>query len=223
MGSVFIASFRLSPSRFNLWATSCSVLVLSLDAWVSLKNYQVTADLVRELLRIGLASGFAVIAFFVAGFSVFVSMTEKSLFMTKAVVLDEESGLSFLKRDMFSIMGFFGYLLGYLGVCLLGIFLSRKLGLISSLAVFFNFGEFAKELVVGFSYVFLGSTSIFILLQIKSFIFNVYHLMMSSILWGFKDPSRKAASPSANKKLKESSNRFRYRTKTSYKRCPCRK
>lgn len=192
MWEIFICSLRLAPSRFNIWSTCIAFVIFSLDAFVSLKNYQVMADFVRELSRIGLTTGFSVIAFFIAGFSVFASMTEKSLFMTKAVIRDEESGLSFLKRDMFSIMGFFGYLLGYLGLCLLVIILSRKLGLVASLTVFFGFNDLAKSLIVSFAYILLGSASVFILFQVKSFIFNVYHLMMSSILWGFKGPKQEA-------------------------------
>lgn len=180
-------SSRLKISRFNIWVTGISALIFSLDAVFGRKHIEINADFVREFSKIGIATGFSVIAFLVSGFAVFVSMTDKSLFSEKAITKDEDSGLSFLKRDMFAIMAFYGHLIAYICACVLIAFLSRKGGFGHSLAQVVG-GDLIREILVGMAYVFIGTFTVFIILQLKSFIFNTYHLLMSSIYWQFKKP-----------------------------------
>lgn len=184
---VFARSLRLPMSRFNGWATALSGVCFSLDAFLSRENYIITAEFVRTFASLGLTVAFSVLAFLVAGFTVFTTMTERSLFMSKAVVRDPQSGLSFLKRDMFLVMRFYGYLIGYIALCAIAIFMSRKGGVAYLVGELFE-GDAVRVWLVSIAYVVLSVTTIFIVLQVKSFVFNVYHLVMSSILWGFKKP-----------------------------------
>ncbi|MBT2119832.1 hypothetical protein KK141_22540 [Dyella sp. LX-66] len=191
MGQVFLKSLRLQPSKFNLIVTLLSFVGFLVDGFLSKSNYVLMADFVRSFTALGLNVAFSVLAFLIAGFTVFATMTERSLFMAKAIMRDPESGLSFLKRDMFLVMRFFGYLLAYIFICLAFLLFSRKGGVIYSIIKMADLGDDVRQWFVVFAYVAFSTISVFVILQVKSFIFNVYHLVMSSILWGFKNPQKK--------------------------------
>lgn len=135
----------------------------------------------------------SLLGFLLAGFSFFATVADKSMFCRMAEVRNDESGLSFLKHNLFVFMRVF---VEFLVLCIVSLVLLTCLDI--------NAG--ARQSVDGALKWFASVTTprsgvwlvsgaiglvfgcfVYLLMQLKSFIFNVYHVVMTSIAWALEN------------------------------------
>ena len=80
-------------------------------------------------------------------------------------------------------MRVFIYYLLYTVFCLMVIVFAVKGGLIHKVVQLSPISWKITEWLVGAAYVFLYTGMFFLLMQLKSFIYNVYHTVMTAIRW----------------------------------------
>lgn len=190
LGQVYRQALRIRPSPFNVRWTL--IVASSLIIYVIFTGED-TADL-TEMLRSWCNLGFnfavAILGFLIAGFTIFATMTDKSLFVLMAEKKHVKSGLSYLKYNMFTFMSVFVLFIVFAGICLSIIMFAGSKGpmhcALAHLAEFPQIESYIPKLRrVGTSalLVVVGGSFAYLLFLLQSFVFNIYHVIMTSIRW----------------------------------------
>ena len=202
--AIYKASRRISFSTRNLWG---GVLVGILGTMWSLyaKSPKVVADQLQSLATMSFETSVGLLGFLLAGFSFFATVFDKKMFCRMAEVPHAPSGLSYLKYNFFSFMRVF---CEYFALALISLGLSEVLASqsgarlwLSELMNSVSWPDRARLTVspklaaVSAVYgIFLGALA-YLLMQLNSFIFNIYHVSMSSVRWALGEEYANLASP----------------------------
>ncbi|WP_155301746.1 hypothetical protein [Burkholderia gladioli] len=176
---------RLTPANgFNVAVTLIVFFVCIVYCIFVGTDQYVVLGLLRQTTTDAIAFSTSILGFLVAGFTICVS-SKSEIFFEMAKVERDDTGVSYLKYNLSIFLLVFIHYLAFTVLCVSirvffasggpgGVFLrsipvsSESLGLIRS---------------VGISLVFVGFVTWFfyILMLLKSFIFNVYHIVMTGI------------------------------------------
>lgn len=182
-------SRRLPSNRFNVVVTLATAALATIYALWSRRPYASFAEWDRLMASTGVAFASQILGFLIAGFTIFATLTKPTLFRRMAVVEHERSRLSYLKYNFFAFVQVFIQYLCFAAFCLLCLVFGASNGAVSEIAER-GFDEPArvKAFVARLGFVVLITWSIYILVVLKSFIFNTYHVVMTAIRWDFEMP-----------------------------------
>lgn len=180
---IYVSSNRIPFSRFNLITTILVLILLVVNSWFTTQSIAETIELVRKMSDTGLAVTLSTLGFLLAGFTIFATVSQPSLSLRMAEIRHPDSGLSYLKHNYFVFLRVFVYYLMFSIFCLLIIMFGHKGGLVPLLAALSPYPNEVKFAVVKASYVLLFTGYYFLIMQLKSFIFNIYHAVMTSLRW----------------------------------------
>lgn len=180
---IYCASRRIPSGRFNKVTTLIVLGLLVLQCWVSEQSVSSTIDVVRRAADMGLATTLSTLGLLLAGFTIFATVSQPSLSLRMAEVLHEGSGLSWLKHNYFIFFRVLIYYLAFSLFCLFIIMFGHKNGLLGTLVSYSPYPTELKFLIAKFSYVLFFTGLYFLILQLKSFIFNIYHAVMTALRW----------------------------------------
>jgi hypothetical protein len=135
----------------------------------------------------------SLLGFLLAGFSFFATVADKQMFCRMAEVPHEPSGLSYLKYNLFVFMRVF---VEYLVLCIVGLVVQTSLqtGTGSrqllegwlSMCCLPGFPRLPVWIAAGAIGLLFGCF-VYLLMQLKSFIFNIHHVVMTSIGWALEN------------------------------------
>jgi hypothetical protein len=184
-------SFKFPSSRFNLAST---VLVGLLSAlymcWAPGRD--ASATLLKETLKLGVALVPSILGFLIAGFTVFVTITKPGVFAAMARKEYEDTGESYLKYNLSAFMLAFVHYLAYLAFCLLFVYFGQPNGPITSLALWVALQIFPAHIdgyavILMIAAVFVACWTWYLVMLLKSFIFNVYQVVVTSVRWDLEE------------------------------------
>lgn len=181
--AVYVKARRIPFNSFNTWATTI-VVILVIAQYCALDiPLEEKLKVVRDFSSAAIGIVVSVLGFILAGFTIFATISQPEMLVAMSRHRHETSGLSYLKNNFFIFMRIFIYYLAYTITCLLIIVFGVKGGVVHKLVAISPISCHIKEWLVGFSYVFLYGGMFFLLMQLKSFIYNVYHSVMTAIRW----------------------------------------
>lgn len=187
---IYILSRRIPCSKFNFLTTLFIVLLLSLKVWIGDVNINTTIETIRKFSEIGLYISLTTIGFLISGFTIFATVSQPLLLVSMAKIQHPDSGLSYLKHNFFIFVRVFIYYITFAFFCIMIIIFGHQKGLLSLLIALSPHPSEIKFIIVNFAYVAIFSGYYFLLMQLKSFVFNIYHSIMTSIRWnafGYED------------------------------------
>lgn len=187
---------KLPPSRFNVLSTGAMFFLLILDVAYFPEEFANRIKLTRSIAELGMSFGPTVLGFLIAGFTIFSTLSKPELFRRMYDRQHEESGLSFLKVNFFTFAEVFVVFAAFTVACLLiKIFAGERAFLVLLVRAS------QQHPVLGYSvdktwwanggYVVFCTVALYSLLSLKSFIFNTYHTVMTSIVWSFNSEGDK--------------------------------
>ena len=138
---------------------------------------------VREFSVMAVGITTTVLGFLLAGFTIFATISQPDMLVAMSQHREQKSGLSFLKYNFFIFMRVFIYYMAYAVFCIFILIFAIKGGVIHYLVNISPISHEIIEWLVGLSYVVLYGGMFFLLMQLKSFIYNVYHSVMTAIRW----------------------------------------
>jgi len=180
---IYLASRRISFSRFNFVTTFIVFLLLCLNSWLTTQTITETIEIVRNMASSGLAITLSTLGFLLAGFTIFATVSQPSLSLRMSEIKHPDSGLSYLKHNYFIFLRVFIYYLTFSVFCLFIVMFGHKGGLIPLLASYAPYEDNVKFAIVKLSYIILFTGYYFLIMQLKSFVFNIYHAVMTSLRW----------------------------------------
>lgn len=178
-----------STSNFNTYATLLVIGMLAVYVWLTPETAKELADRTREIAADGFAFATTILGFLVAGFTVFATVTKPDLFVFMARTRHKQSGLPWVKYNFFKFMEVFYVYIVFAGMCLGVRLLAKPSGALDLLLIHSTPDPATTKLYLAkIGLVLLGSVFFYTLLQLKSFIYNVYHVVMTSIRWEMEKP-----------------------------------
>ena len=182
---IYLASRSIPHSRFNIISTLIVSLCITASACLSPQPVDKTIEIIRYFSSMGLSLSLNILGFLLAGFTIFATVSQPNLLLGMAEMKHPESGLSWLKHNFFIFMRVFIYYLAFAVFCLFIIIFGHPGGLLTLLTLvsLSPYNECIKFLVVKLCYIVLFTGYFFLILQLKSFIFNIYHSVMTSLRW----------------------------------------
>lgn len=191
LGEVYWKARRVGSTRRNLGvAAFVSVLfgLLAVVDWhLNLEVLTLAAlkTLITQVAEIGFTLTSAILGFLIAGFSIFASITRPEIFVGLAMLDHKDSSLSRLQFIFFNFLLVFIHYLTFLAV---SIFLKLGLPLAPALV-----DVISHQIELSAMFVWLASVAVatllfgwltFLLMLLKSFIWNIYQAVLLIIVTG---------------------------------------
>ncbi|WP_146093792.1 hypothetical protein [Xanthomonas arboricola] len=142
-----------------------------------------TIKAVRDLATLGLNTTLTVLGFLVAGFTIFATVTNPNMLIAMGSFRHKTSGLSWLKHSFFVLIRTFLYFICYATFCFFIVYMASPGGVASLLFRLSPHPDEYKLCCAKLAYVVLATGQYFLLMQLKSFIFNMYHSVVASLQW----------------------------------------
>lgn len=174
--AVFKKSRRLGRSKFN---TITTIIVFFVFVWVSFLyglSIKRLVSIVNDLASIALTFSSSLLGFAITGFAILITMTPSRLFVSALDVIEEKSNLPYIQVFFLSFVEVFIYFVALIFVGFLGKALIGPECLLDA-----NLAEscFVVSLLIKIYYVLIVTLFYYVIVQIKSFVFNIYHLTIS--------------------------------------------
>ncbi|MGF6136523.1 hypothetical protein [Pseudomonas laurylsulfatiphila] len=181
--AIYVKARRIPFSTFNSWMTLIVFVLVALQYCMLEISLDEKLKIVREFSTMAMGVVVSVLGFILAGFTIFATISQPDMLVAMSKYRHEKSQLSYLKNNFFIFMRVFIYYLLYTVFCLMIIVFAVKGGLIHKVVQLSPISWKITEWLVGAAYVFLYTGMFFLLMQLKSFIYNVYHTVMTAIRW----------------------------------------
>lgn len=160
-------------------------------------NVQQVADHLSALAGLAFNTSISLLGFLLAGFSFFATIADKSMFCQMAEIREEESGLSYLKYNFYAFMRvFFEYSVIAVVSFVLVVAFQENSGTRSILLRYLDLKLESDGTICILSCTLglLAGSFTYLLFQLKSFIFNVFHVVMTTIRWALEEKYEKSES-----------------------------
>ncbi|WP_125206344.1 hypothetical protein [Capsulimonas corticalis] len=187
---IWVQIRHIKESKFNVSSTWLIVFLNVLYAVYTPESTHVLADKVRSWSDLGLNFGASLLGFLIAGFTIFATLVKPELFLQMAQHIDKKTGLSYLKGSFFRFIKIFTVILFFIFTCYLVKAFALPSGLLSIFVnrVLIDPGE-CKRYLAQIGIVFVSSVFFYMVVLVQSFIFNVYHSIMTSLRWEAEYPT----------------------------------
>jgi hypothetical protein len=183
---------RLPLNKIEFLSSILIITLLAVYVFYSSESSFELLEKTRKWSELAFNFSVGILGFLLAGFTIFATVSDKSLFVAMAKAKHRKSGLNYLKYNFFSLMYVFIVYLGLAILCLLIQLLGSSSGLISILLRFSltqlisdseEYFNMAKMIISKVSIVVVGTWFFYSLILLQSFIFNIYHIVMTAIRW----------------------------------------
>jgi hypothetical protein len=176
---------QIPSSRFNVWCV-VGVAILSI-LYVSLtrSSASVLATRTRELAEMGFNFSIGILGFLIAGFTVFATITKENLFRAMALVPRQGTGLSTLKYNLFAFMRVFIDYLLFASLCMTVKIVAAQGGALSELISLLPGSDDIRHNLSRVGFATFVTLLVYILIILKSFVFNIYGFVITTIQWSF--------------------------------------
>jgi len=163
---------------FNVTVTVCTALAAILYASFSNRPHSSFADWDRLIASNGFALGAQVLGFLIAGFTIFATLTKPSLFRRMAVKIHKQTGLTYLKYNFYAFVQVFIHYITFTIASLLVVLLGTPKGPGSEVLEYVcSNTDSGKSFVSRFIFCLMLTWFIYVLVLLKSFVFNIYHVL----------------------------------------------
>lgn len=182
---IFRLSWRIKPSRSHVIITTSVLALLLINAfWLEKDGGTLLKD-IREWTSFGFAFSISTLGFLVAGFTIFATLTKPEMLLTMMDYIHQETGLPTLKYNFFAFMRVFIFYILFATIYISVVLFGQSGGLISKWMALLPEAEHIKFFAVRLAYAFIGVSLIHLLLLLKTFIFNIYFIVMNSLRWEY--------------------------------------
>lgn len=183
-------SYKFETNRFNLITTLIVAILLTIYSYLAWNKPEILLNTYTKYIDIGLTFATSILGFLVAGFTIFVTVTKTELFIEMAKKRYEESDQSYFKYVISCFVIAFVHYVSYLFVCLMSnlllgpdgfsLLIYNELMAIPTISLYL---PLIKKTLTAIGVIGIGSWSAYLVLLLKSFIFNIYSTIALAVRW----------------------------------------
>ena len=193
---VYILTRVISINTFDFWFTIFISLLLFVNS-VYLSSSMELIQSIRQWVPFVFGFTTTTLGFLITGFTIFATINKPDLFLALMNIKHPTYDMSFLKYIYGVFMRVFIQFIFWSIVYLIIIMFGQDKGLITKVAKAIMLPHEVKVFVVQISYIAVGASSIFLVLSIKTFLFNIYTMLMQSLRWEMNNIEQQARGNSA--------------------------
>jgi hypothetical protein len=190
---------KFPKRKFNWIIAACIGLLLARYSALMWEQPDTLWLLFRKIESTGFTFATSILGFLVAGFTVFVTVTRLDMFLKMAKAEKSGTGESVLKYNLSAFIVTFVHYVCYLFACLLCELFLQPNGLASvayqNALTYPNLATFLPDVrtsVAAFLLVSFGSWTVYLVMLLKSFIYNVYQVTTTSVAYEWKQEEEAA-------------------------------
>lgn len=182
---VYKLSRRILPSWFQYISIIFVMMLLAINAFVFVDGYQSILQDVRKWSDLGFNFSITTLGFLIAGFTIFATLSKPKMMLAMMDHVNNETGLPTLKYNFFTFMKVFIAYIAFSVVYLLVLLLGQPDGFLSNLIPLLPNSNCVKTILIKVAYIILGGSFVYLLLLLKSFVFNIYAIVMNFLRWEY--------------------------------------
>ena len=202
--ALWLTSFKFRQRSFNYLVTALVALGLARYCQLDWDQPHTLMAAFRKIQSTGFSFATSILGFLVAGFTVFVTVIRIDMFLTMAKMVKTDTGESVLKYNLSAFIVTFVHYTSYIFFCLMSELFLQPGGLaaiaLANAKTYPNLAPwaplahslFSGALLVGF-----GAWTAYLILLLKSFIYNVYQVTTVSVAYAWQK-SDQAKPPSTD-------------------------
>lgn len=183
---VWRKSWRIGQRKINWVVTFLTMLLVIIGTFPPVE-YQVVTTQIRAVADLGLTFSITILGFLIAGFTIFATLSRVEMFIDMAKRIEPTTQLDFLKYNFFAFIGVFTEYLAFTFLCLMVKLLCFPGGPATLFLNCINPPLDFRHRLAQAALVILSGFLVYVLMQLKSFLFNIYHVVMTSIAWSVHD------------------------------------
>lgn len=184
---VYKQSRRILPSKLQIFAVLATMLCLGVNAFVLVDNDALLLRDVRKWAEMGFNFGITTLGFLIAGFTIFATLSKPKMMLAMMEHTNKETGLRTLKYNFFAFMKVF---IAYISVSLVYLFIvlmGQSDGLVANVISLLPNSSCVKSSITKVAYLIVGGSFVYLLLLLKSFVFNIYVIVMNFLRWEYHE------------------------------------
>jgi len=182
---VYKLSRRILPSTFQIAIVMVVTIILGLNSFVLSNDEASILDNVREWGQLGLSFSIATLGFLIAGFTIFSTLSQPEMMLAMMNHINTETGLPTLKYNFFVFMKVFIAYIVFSFLFLMIVLFGQEGGFLDNVIDLLPHSACIKSVLVKILYPIVGGSFAYLLLLLKSFIFNIYAIVMNLLRWEF--------------------------------------
>ncbi len=193
--SLYVLSFKFPGNWFNRATTVIAFLCAAAWCWHLRASPERIFAHFRKVVDLDFAFATSILGFLVAGFTVFVTITKVDIFVEMAKREYEATGESYLKYNLNAFVLAFVHYIAFVFFCLCvqifgqtngpGALLLEK----SSTVLFTESATSFRALIASALLTIISAWSVYVVLLLKSFIYNTYQVVTTVVRWELEKPS----------------------------------
>lgn len=188
---VYLLSRRIRSSRFNTIATIITIIVLSIYSFYFQSDIASLLGETRMLANLTLNLSATILGFLIAGFTIFATLSKPRMLLKMMEVVHKPTGMKFLKYNFVAFMRIFIYYLAIMSISIVMVLVGNKNGMAYRYAMCFPEGIMISCNLIKIAYVIIGTSLTLMVLLLKTFIFNIYSIVMNQLRWAeFEDEDK---------------------------------
>lgn len=182
---VFKLTIKINGSKIQYAIIIMVLLFLLLNAYYLESDSNILLKEIRKWATLGFNFSFTTLCFLIAGFTIVATVSKPEMMLKMMMHIDTKTKMPILKANLIPFMKvFIGYLIFAIIYILIIIFGEEK-GLLSNMFNKFTCLIVLRDDIIRITYSFIGTSFIYLLLLLKSFIFNIYTVIMTLIRWEY--------------------------------------
>jgi hypothetical protein len=185
--AIRLAARKIPTSTFNQWVVGLTAVLIGGYSLLPASTAAILAAKTREIADMGFGFATSILGFLIAGFTVFATITKEELFKRMAVFEEPKSRLSYLKYNFFAFMKVFIDYLSFCGLCVFIKLAAFPDGPISTVVGYLPGSDLTKLWLARIGFILITATFVYVLLLLKSFVFNTHHVVMTSLRWSMEE------------------------------------
>lgn len=182
---VYKLSRRILPSKFQVIFVLISFIALASNSFFLSNDQSVILADLRKWSEMGFSFSITTLGFLIAGFTIFATLSKPKMMLAMMCHINKETGLPTLKYNFFAFMKVFVAYISFLVLYALVVIFGQADGFISNVVGYLPNADCVTSILINILYAIVGSSFIYLLLLLKSFVFNIYAIVMNMLRWEY--------------------------------------
>lgn len=188
---IYKKAFIIFPSKLHIAIVLFVFTCLSINAFVLETSLTALLNDVRGWASFGFNYAITTLGFLIAGFTIFATLTKPDMMLAMMGHFNQEYRLPTLKYNFFVFVKVFISYIFFAVVYVLVMLLGQQNGFLGNVIELIPNALCVKIVLIKVGYAVIGCSFVHLLLQLKSFIFNIYIIVMNMLRWEHRVLSEK--------------------------------
>ncbi|HDG9825072.1 hypothetical protein ACNAUL_05745 [Raoultella ornithinolytica] len=196
---VYLLCRKISISTPHLCIMLSATIFLFINAFFIERNLVHLLSDIRNWSTVGFNFAVTTLGFLIAGFTIFATLSKPDMFLTMMAIPHKDTKMPTLKYNFMAFMKVFIAFIICTFIYLFIILFCQTNGITGNIIKLLPNNDIIKSISIKITYCIVGVSLIYLVLVVKTFIFNIYAIVMHSIRWELYLKKKEAKQKGNNK------------------------